>query len=82
MVSGEANTGWQRDVAPQNAGTGQHHLTLSAIVTVNKGSLPHAIRTFDREITVQVTCGQRLSGFVGTNWQWLWSRLHPAKKTK
>jgi len=92
-VSPEANTDWQWDVTPKNGGTGVLHLTLSAILNVNNGSLPHAIQTFDREITVQVTWAQRLSGFVGTNWQWLgtvivvplggwlWSRRRAAKKT-
>jgi len=72
-VSAETNTDWQWDVTPKNAGTGVLHLTLSAILAVNDGSLPHVIQTFDRQITVQVTWGQRLSGFVSSNWQWLWA---------
>ena len=92
-VSAETNTDWQWDVTPKKEGTGELHLTLSAILTLNNGSIPHAIQTFDRQITVQVTWGQRLSGFVTSNWQWLWavivvpvggwlwSKRRPARKT-
>ena len=31
------------------------------------------VRTFDRTIEVKVSVGQRLAGFVGNNWQWLWA---------
>ena len=72
-VSADANTDWQWDVTPTQEGTGVLHLTLSAILDVNHSAVPHAIQTFDRQITVQVTWGQRLSGFVGNNWLWLWA---------
>lgn len=74
-VSAEQETDWQWDVTPKEAGAQELHLTLNVILTVGKSSLPRSLRTFDRRIMVQVTWGQRLSGFVTSNWQWLWTVL-------
>jgi len=37
--------------------------------------VPHTIRTFDRRVMIQVTWAKRLSGFLGQNWQWLWTAI-------
>ncbi len=74
-VSNERGTDWQWDISATKQGNQELHLTLNVILTVNGASLPHSLQTFDRRITVRVTWGQRLSGFIGTNWQWLWTVL-------
>jgi len=73
LVSDQQETDWQWDVTPNREGTQELHLTVSVMLNVDNGSLPRAIQTLDRQISVQVTWGQRLSGFLGTNWQWLWA---------
>jgi hypothetical protein len=73
LVSDQQETDWQWDVTPNREGTQELHLTVSVILNVDNGSLPRAIQTLDRQISVQVTWGQRLSGFLSTNWQWLWA---------
>ena len=73
LVSGEQETEWQWDVTPKRANTLRLHLTLSAILVVDGEPAPRTIRTFDKIIEVQVTWGQRISGFVSNNWQWLWA---------
>ncbi|MGH9452314.1 MAG: hypothetical protein ACRD11_17535 [Terriglobia bacterium] len=72
-VSGQGETEWRWDVTPLKAGTGELHLTLSAILQVNGGSVPRSIQTFDRQIPVQVTWNQRILGFISNHWDWLWT---------
>jgi hypothetical protein len=74
-VSAERDTDWEWTVGARMQGNQELHLTLNVILTVNNTSLPRSIRSFDRRIIVRVTWGDRLSGFIGTNWQWLWTAL-------
>jgi hypothetical protein len=66
---------WKWEIKPVSTGSQNLHLTLTALINVEGEATRRAIRTFDRKITVIVTPGQRLSGFLGKNWQWMWAAL-------
>ena len=74
-ISRQENTEWKWEVKPQASGEQHLHLTLNAIFMVNGSQRKWSVRSFDKIITVHVTTSQQLAGFVGTNWQWLWTVL-------
>lgn len=68
-------TEWKWEIKPTSSGRHQLHLTLAALFNVGTTSTRRTIRTFDKTIEVEVTWGQSVSGFIGENWQWLWTAL-------
>ena len=74
-ITSKGNTEWKWEVKPVNPGLHLLHLTLTAIFNVDNTSMRRAIRTYDKTIEVEVTWDQRVSGFIGKNWQWLWATL-------
>lgn len=68
-------TKWRWNVTPNKPGTYSLHLTLSAHIPVAERDAPFVIQTFDRQIQVNITLPQRISAFLGTNWQWLWAAI-------
>ena len=74
-VSGAGVTEWKWEVEPTRAGTRRLHLTLSAILDLEGKESLYTVRTFERTLEVRVPLRERLSGFVGRNWQWLWTAL-------
>lgn len=74
-VSRQQNTEWKWDIKPTDAGKQHLHLTLSAILQVDGEKTSRTIRTFDRDIEVNVTWPERFSAFVGSYWQWLWTAV-------
>jgi hypothetical protein len=66
---------WQWEVTPIEHGRQRLHLTLSAHIDVAGHETPLVVRTFDRTIEVQITVAQRVSAFIGKNWQWLWAAV-------
>jgi hypothetical protein len=56
-------------VTPKAGGQQQLHLVLNVSVE----GTSRMIRSFERTIVVNVSWGQRLSGFASDNWQWLWA---------
>lgn len=68
-------TQWKWEVTPTKDGDQNLYLTLSAIINVSNQKAPFVIRTFDKTIGVEVSVGQRISTFVGGNWQWLWASI-------
>jgi hypothetical protein len=74
-VTWKEPTEWQWEVRPTEAGNQALHLTLTAILQIEGKDSTRAIRTFDRDIQVQVTWPQRISGFATENWQWLWTTV-------
>lgn len=75
MISRNSITDWKWEVQPKSEGRLKLHLMLTAIIDVNGTSVQKAIRTFDREIEVEITIRQALSHFVKENWQWLWAAI-------
>lgn len=74
-VSGAGATEWKWEVEPTKTGTRRLHLTLSAILDLEGKESLYTVRTFERKLEVHVPLRERLSGFVGRNWQWLWTAL-------
>ena len=74
-VTSEQVTRWKWEVTPTERGRQTLHLTLSAHIEVAGRDTPLVVRTFHREIQVNITVPQRLSGFIQNNWQWLWATL-------
>ena len=74
-VTWKEPTEWGWEVSPTEAGSQALHLTLTAILQIEGKDSTRAIRTFDRDIRVQVTWPQHISGFAAENWQWLWTTV-------
>jgi len=73
VISSTDETEWEWDIKPTDTGLQKLHLTLSVLLDFKGTSTPRAVRTFDKEIDVEVTPGQQISSFIGANWQWLWT---------
>ena len=74
-ISYKEPTEWTWDVSPTERGKKQLHLTIIAVFKVEGEEATRQIESFDRTITVNVTWNQRLSGFISTNWEWLWTAI-------
>jgi hypothetical protein len=69
-------TEWRWEVTPtSDQPRSLLHLTLTALVSVDRSPVPIAVKTFDRWVAIEVTWTQRLSAFVGDYWQWLWAAV-------
>ncbi len=62
---------WEWDVTALSPGKHELHLTVSSIVRIEGTEAEDQILSYDEPIDIDVTWGQRLAGFVGSNWQWL-----------
>jgi hypothetical protein len=71
-VTNQQVTRWQWEVTPTGSGLKTLHLSLSAYVGVAGSDAPLVVRTYDRDINVDVTVGQRVTSFLRGNWTWLW----------
>ncbi|MFH1625506.1 MAG: hypothetical protein ABID54_10195 [Pseudomonadota bacterium] len=74
-VSRTEVTEWKWEIKPRITGRHFLHLTLSAILSVESAATPRTIRTFDKVIEVEITWNQKVTGFIGKNWQWLWATI-------
>ena len=74
-ASGAGVTEWKWEVEPTKAGTQRLYLTLSALLELEGKQSVYTVRTFERSLDVRVPLRERLSGFAGRNWQWLWTAL-------
>jgi hypothetical protein len=73
LSRGETMWGWS--VEPTEPGTQSLHLTLTALLDVNGKEETYTVKTFDRTWTVVVPWPDRVTGFAGENWQWLWTAI-------
>lgn len=74
-VSKSHRTEWKWDIHPKEKGRHKLHLTLTALLEIDGYSTPRAIKTFDKEIGVNVTATQTIRRFFKDNWQWLWAAI-------
>jgi hypothetical protein len=72
IVRQSATALWRWDVEATETGSQQLHLSVSALVAVDGVRTPAAIRTFDRDIDVNVTLGQRIVD-VATEYSKAWA---------
>jgi hypothetical protein len=66
---------WNWEIHPKEQGQHRLHLTLTALLETDGRSTPRAIRTFSKNIEVNVTTTQQIGIFVKNNWQWLWAAI-------
>jgi Flp pilus assembly pilin Flp len=67
----EQVTGWRWEVTPTRGGMRELHLTLSAILDVDRlQPTPYSIKTFDTRIQVHVTTRRRLTDWLHDHWEW------------
>ena len=74
-VSERTPTMWRWQVTPTKTGTQSLHLSLLAIIEVEGDDTPFVVRTFSRDIEVNITIQQKVFGFLGNNWKWLWTAI-------
>ena len=70
-IGSEVTTQWKWEVTPVEEGSQKLYLSLSAVITISERDAPIVIQTYSKDIEVQISIGQRVSRFLGTNWQWL-----------
>lgn len=71
-VTSQQTTRWAWEVTPTQPGHQELALNLSAYIQISGHDAPLVVRTYDRNIQVQVTLSQRVSGFIAAHGQWLW----------
>ena len=74
-VASTGVTMWGWSVEPTEPGTRSLHLTISALIKVDGKEETYTVETFDRSWTVVVPWPDRVTGFAGENWQWLWTAI-------
>ena len=74
-ISSEITTEWLWEVIPKSSGIGILSLTLNAKLPIEGNSTYRTIRTFKKEIRVEVTRLQQTENFIKDNWQWLWTAI-------
>ncbi|MEE9442146.1 MAG: hypothetical protein V3V99_05710 [candidate division Zixibacteria bacterium] len=65
-------TEWKWEIIARKPGIQRLHLTINAIIHFEGETVPRSIKTFEKEIKVEVTLTQRMAIFINSNWQWLW----------
>ena len=74
-VSKIQRTEWKWEIHPKEEGQHKLHLTLTALLEIDGHSTTRAIRTFSKNIKVNVTATQKIMIFFKSNWQWLWAAI-------
>lgn len=74
VIPSEATT-WKWLIKAAHPGKHDLHLTVSALVEINKSTTPFVSRTFDKTITVEITWQKKIAGFTQENWQWIWGAV-------
>jgi hypothetical protein len=74
-VASTQTTRWKWMVTPTEPGPRTLHLALSAVIDVEGHETPLVVRTFMRDIQVNITVPQRLLGFVENHVELVWTGL-------
>lgn len=74
-IASTGETKWTWDVKPLKTGRQMLHLTLTAKFAVNGQPNSRVIRTFDKNIEVNVTLVQKGTEFLEKFGQWLWAGI-------
>ena len=68
-VSNKGPTEWKWDIRPKGFGSQSLHLSLNALLKVEGESLPRSIKTFDKNIVVQVVWPATVIAYPQDHWQ-------------
>jgi hypothetical protein len=71
IVPANSEAEWLWQITPQKPQKVRVTARLEAIVD----GTPNVIKVFDGDVEVSTTVRQRVAGFVGGNWQWLWTTI-------
>lgn len=74
-VTRTAVTEWKWEVKPRSEGRQRLHLTLSVLINIDGAATLRAIRSYDKEIEVEITWDQQVGSFLRNSWQWLWAAI-------
>lgn len=66
---------WRWEVKADSPGTHRLFLVLNSVVYEEGTARKRTVRSFDRQITINVGWDERVLAFVGDNWQWLWTTV-------
>lgn len=69
------STQWKWDVTPLESGVQYLHLTLTALIIVDGKETEWSVKTFDKQIQVNVLVIDELRSFVAENWEWFLGSL-------
>ncbi len=74
-VSSTGTTTWKWEIAPKKEGIHTLHLCLAVVLDVNGKSRSRSIGTYQEDIEVKVTAGQKAIDLFKNHWEWLFSVL-------
>ncbi|MGI8565084.1 MAG: hypothetical protein ACR2LZ_01230, partial [Pyrinomonadaceae bacterium] len=74
-ISNVSETVWKWDVRAMMPGRQRLNLTMNAILSVDGSEQVRTIRTFKKEVVIEVSWRRRVMDFGANNWQWLWAAL-------
>ena len=66
---------WKWEIKALEGGPQRLDLTLNSVVPREGVVTRRSVRSFDATILIDVTLQDRITTFVGNNWQWLWTTL-------
>jgi len=66
-------TSWLWQVEPKKTGAQNLYLSIQAIVDLVGEERPIVLRSYQREVKVDVSIGNVLKRFFSDNWQWVWA---------
>jgi len=66
---------WLWHVTPKERGAQHLDLTVNVIVKIDGEDREVTIKTFEKDIEVDVDTGDAVLEFIQRNWQWLWATL-------
>lgn len=75
LLGSADDVAWSWEIKPLDGGTKSLHLTLNSILVVDGATTRRTVRSFDKEIRVEVSSLAVARAFVAKNWQWLWATL-------
>lgn len=75
LLGSADDVAWSWEIKPLDGGTKSLHLTLNSILVVDGATTRRTVRSFDKEIRVEVSGLAVARAFVAKNWQWLWATL-------
>lgn len=74
-VSGISSNEWRWEVSPKRTGQVKLYLTVNAILTIDGQGNNKVLRTFTKNIDVDVSPQQHVANFITTHWQWLFTAI-------
>jgi hypothetical protein len=74
-ISSEEITEWLWNLKPKSTGTFDVYLTINAVVKINGKEKQRQIKTFEKQLTIQITKKQKVERWFQHNWQWAWGAI-------